>query len=81
MSKFNKTAISSIGLLSVPNHNHPNQFGIFNLMCDIDISGSGSSFYGEKGKVNLVNTLFDLFLAGSETTSTTLTWAMLYMAR
>merc|ERR1719273_2783293 len=40
-----------------------------------------SSFYGENGRVNLANTLFDLFLAGSETTSTTLTWAMLYMAR
>ena len=26
-------------------------------------------------------TLFDLFLAGSETTSTTLTWAVLYMVR
>ena len=25
--------------------------------------------------------LFDLFLAGSETTSTTLTWAVLYMVR
>ena len=40
-----------------------------------------SSFYGETGRVNLANALFDLFLAGSETTSTTLTWAMLYMAR
>ena len=26
-------------------------------------------------------TLFDLFLAGSETTSTTLNWAVLYMVR
>ena len=40
-----------------------------------------SSFYGEGGVENLRNTLFDLFLAGSETTSTTLTWAMLYMVR
>ena len=40
-----------------------------------------SSFHGENGKLNLVHTLFDIFLAGSETTSTTLTWAMLYMAR
>ena len=40
-----------------------------------------SSFYAEKGKLNLLNTLFDLFPAGSETTSTTLTWAMLYMLR
>ena len=28
-----------------------------------------------------MHTLFDIFLAGSETTSTTLTWAMLYMGR
>ena len=30
---------------------------------------------------NLKVTLFDLFLAGSETTSTSLTWAALYMVR
>ena len=40
-----------------------------------------SSFYGDTGLENLANTLFDLFLAGSETTSTTLTWAALYMVR
>ena len=40
-----------------------------------------SSFYGEAGMENLTNSLMDLFLAGSETTSTTLTWAMLYMIR
>jgi cytochrome P450 len=40
-----------------------------------------SSFYGELGLENLANTLFDLFGAGSETTSTTLTWAALYMIR
>jgi len=42
---------------------------------------STSSFFGSLGKENLANTLMDMFLAGSETTSTTLTWAMLYMAR
>jgi len=40
-----------------------------------------SSFYGNVGKENLANTLMDLFLAGSETTSTTLTWAVLLMVR
>ena len=40
-----------------------------------------SSFYGNIGRENLANTLYDLFVAGSETTSTTLTWAMLYMVR
>ena len=33
------------------------------------------------GLDNLKVTLFDLFLAGSETTSTTLNWAVLYMVR
>jgi len=40
-----------------------------------------SSFYGEKGVENLASNLYDLFIAGSETTSTTLTWAVLYMVR
>ena len=40
-----------------------------------------SSFYGEKGINNLAANLMDLFIAGSETTSTTLTWAILYMVR
>ena len=35
--------------------------------------------YAERGILNLKNTLFDLFLAGSDTTSSTLNWAMLYM--
>ncbi len=38
-----------------------------------------SSFKGKDGRTNLVNCLFDFFLAGSETTSTTLKWAMMYM--
>ena len=40
-----------------------------------------SPFYGQTGLDNLKVTLFDLFLAGSETTSTTLNWAVLYMVR
>jgi len=40
-----------------------------------------SSFYQNKGYNNLVNTMLELFVAGSETTSTTLTWAVLYMIR
>ena len=40
-----------------------------------------SSFYGQEGLDNLKVALFDLFMAGSETTSTTLTWAALYMVR
>ncbi|KFP65924.1 Cytochrome P450 2J6, partial [Cariama cristata] len=30
-------------------------------------------------KENLVQTIFDVFLAGTETTATTLHWALLYM--
>ena len=40
-----------------------------------------SSMFGQLGLDNLKVTLFDLFLAGSETTSTTLTWSFLYMVR
>ena len=38
-----------------------------------------SSFYGDLGDMNYVTTMYHLFLAGSETTSTTLTFAVLYM--
>ena len=42
-------------------------------------AGGIRSFKGIEGQVNLVNDLVDLLIAGSETTSTTLNWAMLYM--
>ncbi len=38
-----------------------------------------SSFKEDIGKLNLLNVLTDFFIAGSETTSTTLNWSMLYM--
>ncbi len=44
-------------------------------------SDLSSSFFGDEGHHNLVASLMDLFAAGSETTSTTLTWAVLYMVR
>ena len=40
-----------------------------------------SSFFGKTGHWNYVNSMFDLFLAGSETTSTSLTWTLLYLIR
>jgi len=40
-----------------------------------------SSFYGDVGREYLANTMLDLFIAGSETTSTSLTWAVLLMTR
>ena len=42
---------------------------------------SKSSFHGQLGLDNLKVSILDLFMAGSETTSTTLTWAALYMIR
>jgi len=38
-----------------------------------------STFFGETGNVNFRNVLVDLFIGGSETTSTTLNWAILFM--
>ena len=38
-----------------------------------------SSFYGEKGHWSFVNVMLDLFIAGSETTSSTLQWALAYL--
>nr|AKH03519.1 cytochrome P450 3129A1 [Paracyclopina nana] len=38
-----------------------------------------SSFYGKEGDLNYINTLFDLFIAGSETTSTTLLWSVVFI--
>ncbi len=48
-------------------------------MKDRSATDGKSSFQGPEGKLNLRNVLFDFFVAGSETTSTTLNWAMLYM--
>ncbi len=45
----------------------------------VSANSEGSSFKGKDGRTNLVNCLVDFFIAGSETTSTTLNWAMLYL--
>ena len=42
-------------------------------------SDVNNPFYANTGEQNLMNTLFDLFLAGSDTTATTLDWAILFM--
>ena len=62
----------------------PNEPRDFTDMMLIEIENTrdqSSSMFGQFGIDNLKVTLFDLFQAGSETTSTTLTWAMLYMVR
>ena len=38
-----------------------------------------SSFYKERGHFNLINDFIDLFIAGMETTSTTLLWTFFYL--
>nr|AKH03509.1 cytochrome P450 3075A3 [Paracyclopina nana] len=38
-----------------------------------------SSFYGECGKFALINILIDLFIAGTETTSSSLLWSVLFL--
>lgn len=40
---------------------------------------TNSSFYGQVGYYNYVNSFFDLFLAGSETTSTSLNFTVMYL--
>ena len=42
---------------------------------------TSSVFYGSKGREQLLVSLLDLFGAGSETTSKTLSWAVVYMLR
>ncbi len=44
-------------------------------------SEAGSSFHGQLGLQNLRSTILDLLFAGTETTSTALTWATLFMIR
>jgi cytochrome P450 len=51
------------------------------FLAQIESSDPGSSFHGELGIKNLKATLLDLMLAGSETTATTLTWAILFMIK
>ena len=65
----------------VLDHDQPRDFIDVALMEINRTSDPSSSFYGDRGREQLVNILFDLFVAGSETTSTTLSWAVLYMLR
>jgi cytochrome P450 family 2 subfamily J len=72
---------------SIQNHketldaNEPRDY-IDKYLIEIDnTKDPNSSFFRENGIENLAASLVDLFIAGSETTSTTLTWAVLYMVR
>jgi len=44
-----------------------------------NVSNPLSSFHGSQGDANFKAVLFDLFIAGSDTTSVTLNWAILFM--
>lgn len=44
-------------------------------------SKEGSSFYGKVGRENLKHILLDFLVAGSETSSNTLMWIMLFLMK
>lgn len=59
---------------------HPNDY-IDAFLGHIATSEPDSSFHGELGYQNLRSSVLDLLLAGTETTSTTLAWSVLFMIR
>ena len=44
-----------------------------------ETSDPNNPFFGHTGELNLMNVLLDMFIAGSDTTSVTLNWSMLFM--
>jgi cytochrome P450 len=50
-------------------------------LAKIEDSPDSSSFHGTLGYQNLRSSILDLLIAGSETTSTALTWAVLFMIK
>ena len=44
-----------------------------------EINDTNSSFHGDKGEVHLKASILDLYIAGSETSSTTLLFCIIYM--
>ena len=61
--------------------NAPRDFIDMTLIEMEKTTDANSSFHGQLGVDNLRVTLFDLFVSGMETVSTTMTWAALYMVR
>nr|QTW43683.1 CYP3075/3034-out [Eurytemora affinis] len=57
---------------------HLRDFADVHIQAQLDAQ-PGSSFHGEQGAQNLEINLLDLMIAGSETTSTTITWGILYL--
>lgn len=58
---------------------HPRDFVDVYLNQMKATSDSQSSFYGQRGEDMLVSTLMDFFIAGMETTTTSLLWTILYL--
>lgn len=59
---------------------NPNDF-IDAYLRKIEDSSPDSSFHGQLGRQNLTSSIIDLLIAGTDTTSVTLTWAVLYMIK
>nr|AKH03513.1 cytochrome P450 3075B2 [Paracyclopina nana] len=59
---------------------HPRDF-MDMYLAEIDKSSNApdSSFHGTRGEESLVSTMLDLFLAGTETTSSSLLWSILFL--
>ena len=47
----------------------------------MDEAEPGSTMHGELGRLNLEHGVIDLLLAGSETSSTSLDWGLLFLAK
>lgn len=58
-----------------------NQVIINIFTSQIHFQNPKSSFHGVRGKENLFAGLVNLFVGGSETTSSTLNWALFYLAK
>ncbi|ODM89491.1 Methyl farnesoate epoxidase [Orchesella cincta] len=68
---------------------HKEQFHEGNLKDFIDVylaevrktTDKKSYFYGQLGERQLVSTMLDLFIAGSDTSATTLSWTLVYLCK
>ena len=77
-------AICAMLKTTIENHkanldqNYPKDF-IDMMLIEMKTEDPSSSFHGAKGEDGLLLNLFEIFAAGTDTTSSTLTWAVLYM--
>jgi cytochrome P450 len=85
---FLETLREILGIMQTEVDKHVNNYVEGNSNDFIDVylqhrnqSDPSSSFYGKEGMENLIYTIFDLFVAGAETTSTTLLWCMLHLSK